>query len=165
MRFTLFLTTAAVALAGPALAQTTTGQVPTPAPSQTPPAPAPGQTASPAPAAAAPAAAPGQASAVAPAVVNPAVGVKVYDPSGTEVGTIIAMDAQFVTVKTARGEVRLPVAGVGPGPNGAAVGLTAAQLDAAVSAAQPAAGAATSDAGATTKTTTTTKRTTRTHQR
>lgn len=88
-----------------------------------------------------------------PAVVNPAVGVTVYDPAGTSVGTIKAIDATYVTLTTPKGEVKLPAAGVGPGRNGAAVGLTAAQIDAAVAqaaAAQPAAAATgTSEAAAT----------------
>ena len=88
----------------------------------------------------------------APAPVAPAVGVKVFDPSGTEVGTIKALDAQYATIATAKGDVKLPAAGVGPGATGAAVGLTAAEIDTAVAQAAPAAGATTTETKTTTKT-------------
>lgn len=65
-------------------------------------------------------------------IVQPAVGVAVFGAGGTPVGTIKSMDSQYVTLTTAKGDVKLPVAGVGPGQNGAVIGLTAAQLDAAV---------------------------------
>jgi hypothetical protein len=69
----------------------------------------------------------------------------VYGAAGSPVGTIKAMDAQYVTVATDKGEVRLPAAGVGPGLKGPVIGLTADQLDAAITqakAAQPAAATA-----------------------
>lgn len=136
MRIAHLLATAGLALAAPALAQTTPAPAANPTPAPTPaPAPAPAPT----PVAGTPGTpgTPGTVTA-APTVVNPAVGVKVFDPNGAEVGTIKAMDAQYATLATAKGDVKLPVAGVGPGPNGAAVGLTAAQIDAAVAQAAPA---------------------------
>lgn len=62
-------------------------------------------------------------------------GKMVHGLNGAMLGTIKEADAQFVTVKTARGDAKLPVAGFGPGPDGATVqvGLTAEQLDAAMS--------------------------------
>ncbi|HEY1604662.1 MAG TPA: preprotein translocase subunit YajC [Allosphingosinicella sp.] len=69
---------------------------------------------------------------------NIAPGAAVTDSSGGAVGTITAVDPQFVTVKLASGtEVRLPRAAVAPGSSGAVVGSTAAQLEAAAKAAAP----------------------------
>lgn len=157
MRFTALLTTAALAIAAPAFAQTTPatpGRTPLPTapttpdpvgdtsvPAQTPattPAPAamPASPATPAmPDAAAPAnpAATGDAAPAAPVTpIPPTVGATVYGAAGTPVGTIKAMDSQYVTLATDKGEVRLPVAGIGPGLRGPVIGLTAEQLDAAV---------------------------------
>ena len=102
----------------------------------------------------------------AAALVKPTVGATVYGSAGTPVGTIKAMDAQLVTLTTAKGDVRLPVASVGPGPNGPVVGVTADQLYAAIDqakAAQPVATSkTTSDATTDTKTTKTTTRKART---
>ncbi|WP_375422375.1 hypothetical protein [uncultured Sphingomonas sp.] len=60
-------------------------------------------------------------------------------------GTIKSADAEFVTLTTAKGDVKLPVAGFAAGPSGNVImGMTAAQFDAALggaSAAAPAAGA------------------------
>lgn len=65
-----------------------------------------------------------------------APGAAVSDSTGAPVGTISAVDAQFVTVKLASGaEVRLPRSGVAAGANGVVVGSTAAQLQAAAAAA------------------------------
>ena len=75
--------------------------------------------------------------------MQPAVGVNVFDPAGAKVGTIKAMSAQYATLTTAKGEVRLPIAAVGPGPNGAVIGGTAAEIEAAAeraASAQPARG-------------------------
>ncbi|HEX4736121.1 MAG TPA: hypothetical protein VH331_01015 [Allosphingosinicella sp.] len=80
--------------------------------------------------------------ALAQAAAKIAPGAAVSDPSGGAVGTISAVDPQFVTVKLASGtEVRLPRSGVAPGPNGVVIGSTAAQLEAAAKAAAPAAAA------------------------
>jgi len=59
-------------------------------------------------------------------------GSAVYGTGGASLGTIKAVDAQFVTLTTAKGEAKLPIAGFGPGPNGVTLGMTAEQLDAAM---------------------------------
>lgn len=64
-------------------------------------------------------------------LVQPAVGVDVFDAAGTKAGTIKALTGQYVTIATAKGEVRLAKASIGPGPNGAVIGGTAAELEAA----------------------------------
>lgn len=66
-------------------------------------------------------------------------GATVYGTGGTSLGTISAADAQYVTLKTAKGEAKLPIAGFGPGEKGITLGMTAAQLDAAMTGAAPAA--------------------------
>jgi preprotein translocase subunit YajC len=64
------------------------------------------------------------------------VGASVSGSGGTPVGTVAAVDEQFVTLKLASGgSVRLPRSGVGPGPNGLVVGVTAAELEKAAAAA------------------------------
>jgi preprotein translocase subunit YajC len=86
--------------------------------------------------------------ALAQAAAKIAPGAAVSDSSGGAVGTITAVDPQFVTVKLASGnEVRLPRTGVAPGPNGVVVGSTAAQLEAAAKAAAPATPPATTPQG------------------
>ena len=61
-------------------------------------------------------------------------GAQVKSLNGTAVvGTIKSADAQFVTLTTPKGEVKLPANGFSMGPNGLIVGLTADQFDAAVS--------------------------------
>ena len=78
--------------------------------------------------------------ALAAASAKIAAGAAVSDAAGGAVGTITAVDAQWVTVKLVSGtEVRLPRSAVAPGPNGAVVGDTAAQLEAAAKASAPAA--------------------------
>lgn len=68
------------------------------------------------------------------------VGASVYGPGGSTLGTIKAVDPQYVTLTTAKGDAKLPIAGFGPGTKGVTLGMTAAQLDAAMSgAAAPAA--------------------------
>ena len=58
-----------------------------------------------------------------------AVGAQVYGSEGAAVGQIEAIDTEYVTIKLTTGEtIRLPRAGVGGSPNGAAVGYTAVQL-------------------------------------
>lgn len=79
------------------------------------------------------AAAQAQAQAASAVKAQLVPGATVYGAGGTQVGTIKAADAQFVTLTTAKGEVKLPVAGFGAGPNGVVIGMTAAQLDAAIS--------------------------------
>lgn len=63
-----------------------------------------------------------------------AVGAPVKDSAGAAVGTIEAIDAEFVTLKLASGKsVRLPRNGIAGGADGAVVGLTAADLESAAS--------------------------------
>jgi hypothetical protein len=82
-------------------------------------------------------------------------GASVYGSGGTKLGTIKAVDASSVTLTTDQGDAKLPIAGFGPGPQGVTIGMTAAQLSAAMGAAAPAAGATTAtDATATTPATT-----------
>lgn len=74
--------------------------------------------------------------ALAAAEAKIAPGAAVSDSAGVAVGTLSAVDANSVTVKLTSGaEVRVPRSGVAPGPNGVVVGTTAAQLQAAASAA------------------------------
>ncbi len=62
-----------------------------------------------------------------------AVGATFKDSAGAEAGTIEAIDAEFVTLKLASGKsVRIPRAGIAGSSTGAVVGLTAADLEAAV---------------------------------
>ena len=69
---------------------------------------------------------------LAAAAAKIAPGAAVVDAAGGAVGTVTAVEADSVTVKLASGTlVRLPKAGVAPGPNGLVVGSTAAQLEAA----------------------------------
>lgn len=136
MRFAYLLTSGALAFATPALAQTT-APAQTPVPAATPATPAapatPGVSGTQAATPATPA-----TPAAAPTPIPPTVGATVYGAAGTPVGTIKAMDSQYVTLATDKGEVRLPVAGVGPGLKGPVIGLTAEQLDAAVAQAKAA---------------------------
>lgn len=63
-------------------------------------------------------------------------GAKVTGTAGGDVGTIDSVDGEFVTLKLASGKlVRLPRSGVAPGPDGAVIGMTVAQLEAAAGAA------------------------------
>jgi preprotein translocase subunit YajC len=67
-------------------------------------------------------------------------GAAVAGSQGGNVGTIDAIDAQFVTVKLTSGKlVRLPRTAMAPGPNGGVIGMTVEELEAA--AAQASAGA------------------------
>lgn len=59
-------------------------------------------------------------------------GTAVHGTGGSVLGTIKEADAQFVTLTTPKGDVKLPITGFGPGPQGVTVGLTGAQLDAAM---------------------------------
>jgi hypothetical protein len=63
-----------------------------------------------------------------------AVGAPVNGTAGTEVGTIEAIDAEFVTLKLTSGKsIRIPRSGIVGSANGAVIGLTAAELEAQVS--------------------------------
>ncbi len=64
-----------------------------------------------------------------------AAGAAVTGAGGVSVGTIEAVDAEFVTVKLTGGAaVRLPRTAVAAGPNGVVTSLTAAELEAAAGA-------------------------------
>lgn len=59
-----------------------------------------------------------------------AVGAQVKDAAGAAVGTIEAIDAEFVTLKLASGKsVRIPRNGIAGSATGAVVGLSAADLE------------------------------------
>ena len=59
------------------------------------------------------------------------VGAAVKDSAGASVGTIDAIDAEFVTLKLASGKsVRLPRTGIAGSATGAVVGTTLAELEA-----------------------------------
>lgn len=64
-------------------------------------------------------------------------GAAVYGSGGTELGKIKEADDQFVTLTTSSGDARLPISAFGPGPKGVTIGLTAEQLQAAISSAAP----------------------------
>ncbi|MGJ3628221.1 hypothetical protein AB5I41_17035 [Sphingomonas sp. MMS24-JH45] len=96
-------------------------------------------------------------------------GAAVYGTAGAQLGTIKSVDASGVTLTTSAGDAKLPTAGFGPGPQGVTIGMTQAQLTAAITAAGggAAAGATTGATAATTgapaasgATTTTTETTT-----
>jgi preprotein translocase subunit YajC len=73
---------------------------------------------------------------VAAALAAVKVGATVSGSGGTPVGTVSAVDDQFVTLKlNSGGLIRLPRSGVAPGANGLVTGATAAELQAAAAAA------------------------------
>lgn len=74
----------------------------------------------------------GAAQAAADFQAKLTAGTTVYGSGGTSLGTIKAMEGEFVTVTTAKGDARLPKGSFGPGPQGVTVGMTAAQLEAAM---------------------------------
>lgn len=59
-------------------------------------------------------------------------GATVYGTGGASLGTIKTVDAQFVTLTTPKGDAKLPIGSFGPGPQGVTIGMTAAQLEAAM---------------------------------
>lgn len=70
--------------------------------------------------------------AMAQASANLAPGASVTGTGGASVGTIESIEGELVTLKLTSGKlVRLPRTGVAPGPNGAVIGMTAAELEAA----------------------------------
>ena len=85
-------------------------------------------------------AAAGQATAASAAALKAqlAAGATVYGSGGTEIGTVKESDDQYVTVTMPKGPVKLPVSAFTKGDKGAMLGMTAAQLEAAVAAASPA---------------------------
>lgn len=76
---------------------------------------------------------------LAEAAASLAAGAVVRDPQGGTVGTVEAVDAEFVTVKLAKTSVKLPRAAVAVGPTGPVIGNTAAELEAKAAAVAPAA--------------------------
>lgn len=62
-------------------------------------------------------------------------GAQVRGAAGATIGTVKSVDGTNVTVTTSKGDVVLPASGFAAGPNGPVVGLTQAQLDAAITAA------------------------------
>lgn len=63
-------------------------------------------------------------------------GAAVAGSQGSPIGTIESIDDEFATLKLTSGTlVKLPRSGVAAGPNGAVIGMTAAQLEAAAAAA------------------------------
>jgi len=79
-----------------------------------------------------------------PAAAQPSlsVGATVTDDTGGEVGTIIAISGDTLTLRTDRHEVRLPVSSFRPTATTVRFGMTRAQLNAAVEAAEARADAA-----------------------
>ena len=74
---------------------------------------------------------------VASANAKIVAGAAVTGSQGGNVGTIDAIDAQFVTVKLTSGKlVRLPRAAVAAGADGAVIGMTVAELEAAAGGAE-----------------------------
>ena len=70
--------------------------------------------------------------AEAAAAAQIVAGASVKGAAGVTVGTIEAVDAQFVTLKLTSGKsIRLPRSAIGGGPNGPVIGLTAEQIEAA----------------------------------
>jgi hypothetical protein len=65
------------------------------------------------------------------------VGAAVNDTSGAKVGTIESVTGDQVVVATATSKAALPTKAFAQGPNGLVIGMTAAQLEAAVKAATP----------------------------
>jgi len=83
------------------------------------------------------------ASAQAPAAAAaPAVGQKVYDAAGDEVGTITNLDGSTFVIDTGNHTATLALASLGSGPKGPVLGMTKLQLDAAINQAEANAAAA-----------------------
>ena len=59
----------------------------------------------------------------------PAVGAAVTDPQGGAVGTVTAADAEYVTLRTDRHEVRLPVSSFAVSESAVLIALTRDQLN------------------------------------
>nr|WP_314442868.1 hypothetical protein [uncultured Sphingomonas sp.] len=67
--------------------------------------------------------------ALAEANAKLVAGTSVYGQNGTLAGTIEAIDAETVTVKLTGGKlIRMPRASIAPGPQGAVLGVSAAEL-------------------------------------
>lgn len=79
----------------------------------------------------APAAATAQ-EAAATATAAPTVGAKVFDPQGSEVGTVEAVQGDVITVSTGTARAGLPKSAFAMRENGLTIGMTKAQLEEAV---------------------------------
>jgi hypothetical protein len=91
-----------------------------------------------------PAAAMAQAAPAAPATASasPTAGAKVYDTDGNEVGSIEAVQGDVVTVNTGTARAGLPKSAFATREKGLTIGMTKAQLEAAVQGAQAKSGEA-----------------------
>ncbi|ATE65409.1 hypothetical protein CMV14_14195 [Rhizorhabdus dicambivorans] len=69
-----------------------------------------------------------------------APGIAISDQNGGAVGTIEAIEGDLVTVATPNVKAKLPKSAIVQGPNGAVIGMTQAQLEAAAKASSPPAG-------------------------
>jgi hypothetical protein len=87
----------------------------------------------------------GAAAASAPSA-SLSVGSKVVDPQGQEVGTISAISGDNIVLDTGTAKATLARSSFGSGPNGPTVGITKAQLEAAVQKANAQASTATDSA-------------------
>lgn len=65
-------------------------------------------------------------------------GAQVHGTGGAVLGTVKVADAQAITLTTAKGDAKLPVAAFGMGPTGLSVGYTQQQFDQVLSASMPA---------------------------
>lgn len=80
----------------------------------------------------APAPAPAPAAAAAPATPNVTVGAQVADASGGAVGTIESVSGGNAVLSTGTAKATLPVTAFAQGPNGLVIGMTKADVEAAV---------------------------------
>jgi len=69
-----------------------------------------------------------------------APGAAVTDQNGGAVGTIEAVEGDMVTIATPNAKAKLPKSSLAQGPNGPVIGMTQAQLEAAVKSTTPPAG-------------------------
>ena len=69
-----------------------------------------------------------------------APGAAVSDQNGGAVGTIEAIEGDMVTIATPNAKAKLPKPAIAKGPNGPVIGMTQAQLEAAVKSTTPPAG-------------------------
>ncbi|TCM22340.1 hypothetical protein EDF56_1011027 [Novosphingobium sp. PhB165] len=72
----------------------------------------------------------------APAAATPTAGAKVYDPEGNEVGSVEAVQGDVVTLNTGTARAGLPKSAFATRDKGLTIGMTKAQLEAAVQGAQ-----------------------------
>lgn len=67
-------------------------------------------------------------------------GTAVTDQNGGAVGTIESVEGDMVTIATPNAKAKLPKSAIAQGPNGPIIGMTQAQLEAAVKSSTPPAG-------------------------